>query len=207
MKSTPMFQRSIWMMLTTVALSALTQSAPGASGTWTADSDGNWSDTTKWLGGTVADSSGNTADFSTVDITGDRTVTLDAAHTLSTLIFGDAGVTPDHSWILSGPNPLTLGTTPIINVSNQTATIAVPIAGTAGLTKTGNGTLTFIGTNTYTGTTLISNGVVNYNGASRSTSGGVFNVGGPAGRVDQQWRLLWRGWIAAGHNGHGGGRD
>jgi len=38
-------------------------------GTWSTDSSGNWSDTTKWLGGIVADG-GGFANFTTVDLTG-----------------------------------------------------------------------------------------------------------------------------------------
>jgi autotransporter-associated beta strand protein len=171
----------LFRLLALLAIAAATSAAYGASGTWTFDGNGNWSDTTKWSGGTVADGAGSAADFSTIDITGDRTVTLDAAHTISTLNFGDAGTPPDHNWILSGPNTLTMGAVPLINVTDETATLGVPLAGTAGLTKVGAGILTFLGTNTYTGTTLLSNGVVNYSGASKSTSGGIFNVGGPAG--------------------------
>jgi len=178
--STP--KSRLFRLLALLAIAAAaTPAAYSASGTWTADGNGNWSDTTKWSGGIVADGAGSAADFSTIDITGDRTVTLDAAHTISALIFGDAGTPPNHNWILSGPNTLTLGAVPLINVTNETATLGVPLAGTAGLTKVGAGTLAFLGTNTYTGATLISNGVVNYSGASKSTSGGIFNVGGPAG--------------------------
>jgi hypothetical protein len=98
-----------------------------ANGTWTNDASGNWSDTTQWLGGTVAAAAGFTADFSTINITANRTVTLDAAHTLTTLKFGD--IIPDFNWTLSGANTLTLaGTTPTINVLNQNATISSVIA-------------------------------------------------------------------------------
>jgi len=179
----PTFKKLVSLVLVALVLGILTQPTFGASGIWTADSDGNWSDPTKWSGGTVADAVGSSADFSTVDITGNRTVTLDTARTISSLIFGDAGITPNFGWTLTGPNALTLGAVPSINVSNQTTTLSVPVAGTAGLTKVGSGTLIFLGTNTYSGTTLVSNGVVNFNGASASTSGGIFNVGGAAGRA------------------------
>ncbi|HEX7653798.1 MAG TPA: autotransporter-associated beta strand repeat-containing protein, partial [Verrucomicrobiae bacterium] len=123
------------------------------------------------------------ADFSTVNITANRTITLDAAHTLSGLIFGDAGSPADFNWILTGPNTLTLGAAPQINVTNQALTLALPVAGTAGLTKVGNGTLNILGTNTYTGVSVFSNGVVNFNGASRSFGPGILNVGGISGRA------------------------
>src|SRR5262245_61505615 len=47
-----------------------------ADGVWSTDSSGNWSDTTKWAGGVVADGADSTAYF-TNDITTIRTVTLD----------------------------------------------------------------------------------------------------------------------------------
>ncbi|HEY9508689.1 MAG TPA: Ig-like domain repeat protein, partial [Verrucomicrobiae bacterium] len=178
----PTFRNVMARAIAAIAFGALAQTAFSDSGTWSVDSDGNWSDASKWAGSVVADGSGNTADFSTVDLTGNRTVTLDTARTISVLIFGDAAA-PGFNWILSGPNSLTLGATPVINVANQGLTVAAPLNGTAGLTKIGSGTLTFLGTNSYTGTTLISNGVVNFNGASKSTSGGVLNVGGVAGRA------------------------
>ncbi len=47
-------------------------------GIWTSNADGNWSDTTKWASGTVADGGGK-ADFSTLDITTNVTVTIDVS--------------------------------------------------------------------------------------------------------------------------------
>lgn len=134
-------------------------SLKAASGTWTNNVDGNWSDTTQWLGGVVADGSGFTADFSTINLTANRTVTLDAGHTLTTLKFGDT--VPDFNWTLSGANTLTLaGTTPTINVLNQSATISSVIDGTVGMTKIGPGALTLNGSavNTYSGATTLNAG-------------------------------------------------
>jgi autotransporter-associated beta strand protein len=182
--TTPFFKK-IGYLLVLGALATWSSSAFGDSGTWAADSDGNWSDTAKWTGGVVADGDGNTANFNAVDLTANRTVTLDSARTLSALIFGDTAA-PGFNWTLTGANVLTLGSAPLLNVSNQTATIALPLTGTAGLTKTGNGTLTFLGTNNFTGTSaavLVSNGVVNFNGASKSSGVKTFSVGGANGRA------------------------
>src|ERR1035437_9115112 len=80
-----------------------------------------WSATTNWSGGIVADGSGNTADF-TMDNTNVDTVTMDASHSLGTLLFGNnAGTTTNNNWILnaSGGGFLTLaGGPPPIPVTN-----------------------------------------------------------------------------------------
>jgi len=185
---------TIGLILTASAMSLLAQ-----NGTWNTDASGNWSDTSKWLSGVVADGTGNTADFSTINITADRTVTLDAAHTLSTLKFGDAGVT-DHNWTLSGANTLTLGTTPTINVVNQTATISSLLAGTA-FTKLGAGTLVLNGSvvNTFTGTIAVKAGTLTEDFSNLGTpanlvastvilslAGGTLNINGAASGATSQ---------------------
>ena len=75
-------------------------------------------------------------------------------------------------------NTLTLnGTTPtIFNTINTTNTISSVIAGSAGLTKTNAGTLILTGTNTYTGTTTISVGELDFS-PQGSNNIGAINVG------------------------------
>src|SRR4051812_24561848 len=71
------------------------QAAGATTFTWTALSGGNasgsWNAAGNWNSGAgpVASGSGNTADFSTLDITADSTIALDAPQTISNLIFGD----------------------------------------------------------------------------------------------------------------------
>jgi autotransporter-associated beta strand protein len=130
---------------------------------WTNTASGLWSDTGNWLYNLVANGSGITADFSTLTLSGDTTVTLDTSATVGYLRFADRGNA--HNWILAdgGVGPLTLdagASTPVITVSNQTTTIGAALAGTGGLTKAGNGTLTLSGANTYTGPTTVSAGTV-----------------------------------------------
>lgn len=78
-----------------------------ADGTWTNNASGNWSTTTNWSGGIVADGVSSTADFSTLNITGTRTITLDSSRTLGTLKFADATSTTN-SYIISTSNGSTL---------------------------------------------------------------------------------------------------
>jgi autotransporter-associated beta strand protein len=145
-----------------LALLASTLISRAASGTWITDASGVWSAPANWLNGTIAGGTDATADFSTINITADRTVTLDSAQSAGALLFGDTS--GGQNWFLnaSGGSVLTLAVSsgsPTITVAN-TATINAPLAGTAGLTKTGNGTLVLGGTNNYSGTTTISTGTL-----------------------------------------------
>ena len=127
------------------------------NGIWTSPVGGNWGTATNWTGSSIASGSGNSAVFSTVSLPTNLTVTLDSARTISGLIFGDPTAT--YNWTLAGTNVLTLGSGPVINVENQSATISTPLAGTAGLGKFGLGALTLGGaTNTFTGGTAVNAG-------------------------------------------------
>ena len=119
------------------------------NGIWISATNGNWSDTNNWISSSIAAGSGNIADFSTLSLPTNLIVTLDSPRTISTLIFGDT--TSAYNWALTGTNTLTLGASPNINVENQTATISAPLAGLAGLTKTGLGALTLNVSNSFTG--------------------------------------------------------
>lgn len=144
--------------------------ALAADGRWTGSTGGNWSDTTKWSSAVVADGSGSTANFNTLNLTADTTVRLDGDRTLGNLLFGDADISSPASWILdnngnSGNNLILAGTAPTITVnplgSGKTATISAIITGTTGLAKAGAGALVLSGSNTYTGTTDVTAGILN----------------------------------------------
>jgi fibronectin-binding autotransporter adhesin len=131
-----------------------------ASGTWTQlSTGGNWSATGNWNAGTVADASGSTADFSTLNLISDNRILLDGARTLTALTFGDTDTSSAAGWTLYGSKLTFAGTTPTITVgalgTAKTATISAEIAGTLGLIKVGAGTLTLAGANTYSGVTKI----------------------------------------------------
>ena len=146
---------------------------------WVVDASGNWSDTSKWLGGLVASGAGITADFSTLNITADRTVTLDSSFSLGALIFGDTSGA--QNWILaaSGGSVLTLdsgsGTPPSITVTNSTATISAPLFGANGFSMAGQGTLILSSTNALTGTVSIGGGAVRLN-QSRALENNLVNL-------------------------------
>ena len=159
------------LLLAALAGLALSTAQAQTSGTWTnLVTGGLWSATTNWLNGSVADGSGATADFSTLDITNNQTVHLDASHTLTTLLFGDTATNTPASWTLddntnAGVNVLTLagaGAGVTVNPlgGTSTATISALITGTDGLTKTGNGILVLSGANTYSGEVMVSGGTL-----------------------------------------------
>lgn len=84
--------------------------AYSADGQWTNNGNANWSATGSWLGGTVADGAGSIADFSQLNITGDRTVTIDgaaASRTVGTLVFGDTDSSHRYTIAASGGGTLT----------------------------------------------------------------------------------------------------
>ncbi|MFM2294196.1 MAG: hypothetical protein RLZZ350_609 [Verrucomicrobiota bacterium] len=146
------------------------------NGAWTNDSSANWSDTNKWSGNTIASGAGSTADFSTINISGNRTVTLDSSRSIGALKFGD--VSGAQTWTLtnSGGSVLTLdpgtNTQPVITVTN-TATISCALAGTTGFTKNGAGTLILRGNNSLSGT-------INVDSSSATALDGVTRISGVA---------------------------
>jgi len=159
---------------TAIFLGSCSLQAHAATGTWTnAATGGLWSGTGNWSGGIVADASGSNADFSTIDITADNTVHLDGPRTLTSLTFGDTGTGTAAGWILdnnsSATNILTLaGTTPTITVNalgtGKNVTISAVIAGSAGLTKAGAGTLILGAVNTLSGTLAVNAGELRLSG-------------------------------------------
>ena len=157
--------------LLTLGLFTISSSVMGASGTWIQTTSGGlWSASANWSGSTVADVSGSTADFSTINITADNTVHMDASHTLTALLFGDTDTSTAAGWTLddnssSGANILTLaGTTPSITVNalgtSKSATISAVIAGSTAWSKAGAGTLVLSGANTFNSATTIGAGTL-----------------------------------------------
>jgi autotransporter-associated beta strand protein len=149
------------------------------SGTWINDGDGLWSEGSNWANGIVADGAGNTADFSALDITAGRTVTLDSPRTISTLRFGDVFGGENWSLVASNGAALTLASPASIVVAQNTATLAVPLAGSGGFTKSGPGTLVLAASNSLSGPLNLDRGIDGNNddGATRiAHPGAIANV-------------------------------
>ncbi|MDW7979247.1 MAG: BNR-4 repeat-containing protein [Verrucomicrobiales bacterium] len=147
--------------------SPVPQIATPTSGVWISDANGLWSDPTNWAGGTVANGPGCIADFSTLDITADRTVTLDSPRTIGTLRFGDISGNQNWGLVASNNSTLTLaGAVPTVTVLQNLAAIRAPLSGTNGLTKTGPGTLVLEAANALTGTGFFDTGSSSANDGS-----------------------------------------
>ena len=157
-----------------------------AFGTWTNDANGLWSAAANWGGGNIANGTSSNADFSYINLSADRTVTLDSSRNLGNLFFGDT--VGSQNWFLnsSGGSVLTLAVaagSPTISVNNNTATITAPLAGTAGLTKAGSGSLLLGGNNSYTGATIVKVGTLSLSGVAGvgTAAGTTLTVGNTAG--------------------------
>ncbi|MDD5522885.1 MAG: DUF2341 domain-containing protein [Kiritimatiellae bacterium] len=158
-----MIKRAILMiMVAFVPLSGL-----ATDGVWTYNGSDNWTTASRWMNSQIADGVDGIADFSTVNITAARTVTLVTSRTIGTILFADA-VTANFDWTLvRGTNIpsgiLTLDVIsgmPVINVSNRTATITAVIDGTKGFEKKGFGTLVLAATNVFTGPVFLNGGQI-----------------------------------------------
>ncbi len=135
-----------------------------SGGAWTNTAGGSWLQNANWSGGLIANGANSTADFSTLDLTANATVTVDTQRVIGHLLFGDTAAegSPQtyKSWTLNADTAGALvmdvdSGAPTITVGNGAATINVAIAGSRGLTKTGAGRLTLSGANVYSGETTI----------------------------------------------------
>lgn len=150
----------------TAALAALPYSVSAADGTWNAAANGTWSTGTDWASGAIADGTGSTAFFNTLDATTDLIVTLGGNRTIGSVMFGDTDVATAAGWTVSGDTLTLAAVTPTINVqalgAGKIATINSTLAGTSGFTKTGAGQLTVsnAGNTGLSGTVAVSQGLL-----------------------------------------------
>ena len=179
-------------------ISSLYSSGPNpayVSGVWTNNASGNWSTSANWKGGIIPNGVGRMADFSTIDITADRTVTLDSVRTNGGLRFGD--MSGGQNWIINGANTLTLdgggGNAAPIEVRQNTATISAPLAGTTGFMKTGLGTLNLSGANNSFNGSMRMNGGAVWVTAGSNTLAGASLAWGSSGSIAGTLNILGAG--------------
>ena len=135
-------------------------SAHAATGTWTGAAGATWDTTTaNWsnLTGTPWDLTNGGTNAAVFNTAG-------ATSTVSGTVYTNA-ITFANTATISGGSISLAGTTPTITTSSN-GIISSILTGASGLTKAGAGTLTLSGSNTYSGTTNITAGVVNIQNAS-----------------------------------------
>jgi autotransporter-associated beta strand protein len=150
---------------------------------WKGGNGSTWGTANNW----TSDSAGSTllagAPSTTADVvfaaTGASNLsnTLGADYTVSTVTLSTGGVT------IAGANTLTANTTSALAIrdtaSSGTNVISANLAGTgAGLTKSGAGTLTLSGANTFGGGLILSAGTLNLNSDTAPGSGTITISGG-----------------------------
>jgi fibronectin-binding autotransporter adhesin len=95
------------------------------------------------------------------------TITVSGSLAINALTFNAPG---SGSYTLTGGTLGFGGTTPTITVNTAAGTVASVLTGSAGLTKSGTGTLILTGVSTYTGTTTVSGGTLQIgNGGTLAT--------------------------------------
>jgi len=151
-----------WLLVSLISSRAATFS-------WTklaaGNASGSWTNQANWSGGTLPTTTADAANFSSLDLTADSTITLDGNQAANSLSFSDVATASAANWIVNAGSPasstLSLGgSNPTINVpslgSGSAAVINAVLSGTGGLTKTGVSFLQLNGANTYSGGTLLS---------------------------------------------------
>ncbi len=167
-----------------------------SNGTWTNAAGGSWTQNANWSGELIANGANSTADFSTLDLTANATVTVDTQRVIGHLRFSDTAAEGSpatyKNWTLNAGTAGALildvdSGAPTITVGNGGATINVPIAGSRGLTKTGAGRLTLSGANVYGGETRVEDKsilTISNANALGSTSAGTTVVSGNQLRLE-----------------------
>jgi hypothetical protein len=144
---------------------------------WNADASGNWSQGGNWNPTTPPNNAGAVATFGPI-ITAPRTVTVDAPHTVGSIIFNSGS-----SYTIAGPGPLTLAidTGPVaIRVDAGSHTISAPLVLNRDLTATvtpGDAVLTLGGQITSTGRTIAKGGSGRLDASRLNASGLNVNAG------------------------------
>ena len=146
--------------------------------TWTGASSTLWQTAGNWVNGVIPNGSGVTADFGALALVEDSVVDVNTSVVVGQLRFGD--VDENFWWTVnpvSGGSLTLAGGSRTITVDNGKTTFAIPVAGAAGLTKAGGGTLELAAANTYTGTTTVDGGKLILSTNSNSLSNGFYTIG------------------------------
>ncbi|HEY9431002.1 MAG TPA: Ig-like domain-containing protein, partial [Blastocatellia bacterium] len=144
------------------------------NGIWTqAAAGGLWGANPNWFNGIVGAGAGNTADFSTLEVTDglDLVVRLDSPRAVGNLVFGDTDVASAGNWILDNNGDAANALTLAVAAGNPTVTVnplgvgastvlGVSLVGNQGLTKLGDGPLALTMPSSLTGQLTINGGAL-----------------------------------------------
>ncbi|QDU57207.1 beta strand repeat-containing protein [Aeoliella mucimassa] len=139
--------------------------------TWNVDADGIYSVGANWYSNNAPGTNEHVT-FGNI-ITANRTVTLDANTTVSSMSFSNAG---DGDYYLTPQASQTLTITSGSVSASGRHWIQAEIAGSAGLTKTGSGELILDAANSYTGNTTISGGTLSVLNNNALPTGGNVSI-------------------------------
>jgi autotransporter-associated beta strand protein len=163
-----MKNHSLTTLVAVLLLASVPSSVPAAVEFWDPNGatpgtsvSGNWDLVTSNWSATIDSGTSNTwtqGDDAVFGLAAAYTVTLTAPISVGNLTA--TGTAGGLTIVGDAVNNLTLGSASTFNITNssRTLTVSAPMVGTGALTKTGNGTLTLSGANTYSGGTFISSG-------------------------------------------------
>jgi fibronectin-binding autotransporter adhesin len=135
---------------------------PGGPVPWNVNGGGSWNTGSNWAGGSPPSAGGEALLGSVLTSTNaPANITLNSAVNVGRIVISNA-----NRYNITGPQNLTLSGAAEISVGSGTHGITTGIAGSAGLNKTGGGTLVLSGTNTYTGGTNVQAGILQLNNAA-----------------------------------------
>lgn len=142
---------------------------------WLGPGSGNWNVAGNWSDNVAPNGAAAEAVLAG-NITGDSTISLDTPITVSKISFDNSS----NSYTIGGPNALTLAGDSELAVLGGAHTVNAVVAGSAGLNKTGGGTLTLTAANTFTGGISVAAGTTNFDQDSNlgDASGGIGLDGG-----------------------------
>ena len=144
------------------------------NGIWTqATAGGLWGANPNWFNGIVGAGAGNTADFSTLEVTDDLdlVVRLDSPRAVGNLVFGDTDVASAGNWIVDNNGDAANALTLAVAAGNPTVTVnplgvgastvlGVSLVGNQGLTKLGDGPLALTMPSSLTGQLTVNGGAL-----------------------------------------------
>ena len=153
----------------TVLLAGLLAGFRGEASLWTnlvsGNASGSWGTAANWSGG-IPNATNAVADFSTLNLGSNSTVTNDSPRTVGSLFFSDTSPS-GNTWVLNGgaSTHLTLAVSsgqPVIGVTNSQVILG-GISGSNGLVLNGNGALAIFGTaesNSLAGPIVVNGGLL-----------------------------------------------